>query len=103
LPPIASPPVLSALPPVPPQPVLPAVEGSLDFAPTFPPSLTPTILERKPSPVLPSSILEPERLEPEIEVKSEAIGYEKHPLENLLHWIDRIVTWVERQVTKLWG
>jgi hypothetical protein len=103
LPPIASPPVLSALPPVPPQPVLPAVEVSLDFAPTFPPSLTPTILERKPSPVLPSSILEPERLEPELEVKSEAIGYEKHPLENLLHWIDRIVTWVERQVTKLWG
>lgn len=37
----------------------------------------------------------------EVEVKSEAIGYEKHPLEHLLHWLDRVVTWIERQLAKL--
>ena len=37
----------------------------------------------------------------EVEVKSEAIGYEKHPLEQLLHWLDRVITWIERQLAKL--
>lgn len=51
---------------------------------------------RQKPPVLPPA----EQVE-DIEVKSEAIGYEKHPLEQLLHWIDRVVTWIEQQLTKL--
>ncbi|MGA1411166.1 MAG: hypothetical protein ACO37W_15680 [Prochlorotrichaceae cyanobacterium] len=101
LPPIASPPVLSPLPTTLPQPV--PVEVSPALAPTQPPSPVSITIERQQTPALPPSGREEESLEQEIEVKSEAIGYEKHPLENLLHWIDRIVTWLERQVTKLLG
>lgn len=39
---------------------------------------------------------------PEIEVKSLTVGYVKHPLEQLLHWLDRLVTWVENQLARLW-
>jgi hypothetical protein len=41
--------------------------------------------------------------EVQIEVSSEVLGYEKHLLEQLLHWLDRAMTWLEKQLEKLWG
>ena len=41
---------------------------------------------------------QPERLE----VKSVPIGYIKHPLEEILAWVDIIINWSEAVVAKLW-
>ncbi|XTZ12352.1 MAG: hypothetical protein ACP8RL_01070 [cyanobacterium endosymbiont of Rhopalodia inflata] len=37
-----------------------------------------------------------------IETEAKSTGYVKHPLENILGWLDMIISWIERLVSKLW-
>ncbi|MDJ0556572.1 MAG: hypothetical protein QNJ68_19455 [Microcoleaceae cyanobacterium MO_207.B10] len=37
-----------------------------------------------------------------LEVKSVSVGYIKHPLEEILAWMDMIISWLEIAVAKLW-
>lgn len=37
-----------------------------------------------------------------IETEAQLVGYVKHPLEQLLEWIDHGMAWVENQMAKLW-
>ncbi|MGP0127890.1 MAG: hypothetical protein ACTMUB_01105 [cyanobacterium endosymbiont of Rhopalodia musculus] len=37
-----------------------------------------------------------------IETEAESTGYVKHPLENILGWLDMIISWLERLGSKLW-
>lgn len=43
-----------------------------------------------------------ERLPNWIETEAKSTGYVKHPLENILGWLDMIISWIERLVSKLW-
>lgn len=36
-----------------------------------------------------------------IETKATAMGYEKHPLEKVLQWLDRVILWLEETFTKI--
>jgi hypothetical protein len=38
-----------------------------------------------------------------IEAKVTTVGYVKHPLEQLLGWLDRSMVWLEDRLTNLWG
>lgn len=38
-----------------------------------------------------------------IETKATLIGYEKHPLERVLEWVDRGMVWIETQLDKFWA
>lgn len=38
----------------------------------------------------------------EIEIDAVMVGYEKHPLEHILTWLDRIIAWLESGFSKLW-
>lgn len=38
----------------------------------------------------------------EIEVDAVMVGYEKHPLERILAWLDRLTAWLEKIVGSLW-
>ncbi|BAP18013.1 hypothetical protein ETSB_1257 [cyanobacterium endosymbiont of Epithemia turgida isolate EtSB Lake Yunoko] len=37
-----------------------------------------------------------------IETEAKSTGYVKHPLENILGWLDMIISWLERLGSKLW-
>jgi hypothetical protein len=37
-----------------------------------------------------------------IEAEATAIGYVKHPLEQILEWLDQILLWLERRFVKVW-
>jgi hypothetical protein len=37
-----------------------------------------------------------------LETEAQLVGYEKHPLEQLLEWLDRGMLWVESKLAKLW-
>jgi hypothetical protein len=37
-----------------------------------------------------------------IEAEVRLVTYEKHPIERLLNWIDRSMSWVEHQVSHVW-
>ncbi|XHU96094.1 MAG: hypothetical protein JJP05_01035 [cyanobacterium endosymbiont of Rhopalodia gibba] len=37
-----------------------------------------------------------------IETEAKSTGYVKHPLENILGWLDMIISWIERLGSKLW-
>lgn len=37
-----------------------------------------------------------------IETEAELVGYVKHPLEQLLEWLDQGMMWIETRITRLW-
>lgn len=43
-----------------------------------------------------------ERVPNWIETEAKSTGYVKHPLENILGWLDMIISWLERLGSKLW-
>lgn len=43
------------------------------------------------------------RIDAYIETKATIVGYEKHPLERLLAWIDQQMLWLERRVINVWN
>lgn len=45
---------------------------------------------------------DPEAQSDYLEAEATAVGYIKHPLEQLLAWLDRILLWLEEWVLKLW-
>ncbi|MDB9481591.1 hypothetical protein PN476_03065 [Dolichospermum circinale CS-537/05] len=34
-----------------------------------------------------------------IDISATSLGYEKHPLEQILHWIDQLISWIEQILT----
>lgn len=39
----------------------------------------------------------------EIETEAVFMGYVKHPLRQMLEWLDRIVAWIEKRLTTIWS
>ncbi|MFM7426276.1 MAG: hypothetical protein ACKO7W_15005 [Elainella sp.] len=37
-----------------------------------------------------------------IETEAQLVGYEKHPLEQILEWLDRGMVWIESKLARLW-
>lgn len=81
--------------------VLPPVNPT-DIAPVEPPG------ETRPAPSSPNRI---DRIVPDAptageeeywETRYTPVGYEKHPLERVLEWLDAIILWIEELIIRIW-
>ncbi|MFM6198299.1 MAG: hypothetical protein ACKPE1_03990, partial [Dolichospermum sp.] len=34
-----------------------------------------------------------------IDISATSLGYERHPLEQILHWLDQLISWIEQILT----